>query len=325
MMRRWMLLRLLLPLFCAGFGGGAKAAISCYATPGPAFNFGTLYTTSGYSFSAVGSANVLCTGFDTPETATKVVRVCGKFTQPSPAKSTAATNARYSVTYNIYKDPQRTTLFGSTDQDVIPFNLDATSGNVAFRAYGLITNADYASAGTAGAYTGPAVTFNAYFQIFSNVSDANNSKCSSSSPYAPTSPPTAPISVNITVGDGCAIAATPMIFPPQGAITRDVTTTSTLTVKCTDGTLSPWVSLDSGVNALSGQRRMSSGAGYINYDLYSDSSYSKRWGATQNVDTVSVAASPAGIAIPVYGKIPIPATQPAAGTYTDVITATVHF
>jgi len=116
-----------------------------------------------------------------------------------------------------------------------------------------------------------------------------------------------------------------MTFPQQSVITTPVFATSTLTVKCTDTSFSPWVGLDNGVNALSGQRRMSSGAGYINYELYTSSSYGTRWGVTQNVDTVSVVPSPAGTPITVYGKIPVPGSQPASGTYTDVVTATVHF
>ncbi len=325
MMRRWMFWTLLLPLFCAGFGGGAKATISCKFQTASPFNFGTLYVTSQYSFSAVGSVNVFCYSFEAGGTNTQIARVCVKLTL---AQTQTMINPAYpgaSITYGVYTDPQRTKPLLNPQDYWIPINLDASHSLDTISLYGLINSGQYPSAASSGDYArAPGVTFELYYKGFSNATDANALPCSAGSSYV--SGGTQSLGVSATVGDGCAIAATPMTFPQQGVITRDVTAESTLTVKCTAGTVSPWVSLDDGVNAESGQRRMRSGAGYINYDLYSDSSRTTRWGATKNVDTVTVqVVSPTGTDITVYGKIPIPASQPAAGTYTDVITATVNF
>ena len=114
------------------------------------------------------------------------------------------------------------------------------------------------------------------------------------------------------------------MFPTVTIFTSDVLGQSALTVTCT--TNAPyWVSLDNGQNALSGQRRMRSGANYIDYDLYSDSGRTLRWGLTKDVDTVSGLGVNTGKQLPVYGKVPKPAATPPFGNYSDLIIATVNF
>ena len=165
--------------------------------------------------------------------------------------------------------------------------------------------------------------FSFFYATFPDAASASAASCSSGSPYV--NGGYTSVSVSANVSSGCAIAATTMAFPQQGVITTAVTATSTLTVKCTDNTLSPWVGLDNGVNSLSGQRRMNAGANYLNYELYQDASRLTRWGATQSSAPASVPGSPTGTSITVYGKIPVPLVQPAGGAYSDVVTATVNF
>jgi spore coat protein U-like protein len=318
MMRRLLFWTLLLPLFCAGFGEGARAAPNCVYSSGSAMNFGTLYVASTYTFSAVGSATVLCTNL----TGSQVARVCGKFNQPGTKLYAAASPTSY-IVFNIYKDSQRSFSFVNDDSDLTPINLDAMRASGAFRVYGRIPNAGGDNAVSTGSYIASSVGFYFYYRIFPDAVSANAASCSSGSPFVYGG--YAPVPVSATVSSGCAIAAQPMTFPQQGVITTPVLQTSTLTVKCSDSSFSPWVGLDNGVNSLSGQRRMSSGAGYIDYELYTNAARTQRWGVTQNTDTVSVTPSVAGTSITVYGKIPVPLSQPTGGTYTDVVTATVHF
>ena len=122
-----------------------------------------------------------------------------------------------------------------------------------------------------------------------------------------------------------------MTFDPQTIITRDLHTESALTVKCTNdptNPILPYISLDDGQNAVSGQRQMANQdkpGNFISYDLYSDSPRSSPWGSTFGVDTVEIARSATDTRVPVYGKIPKPDISPASGPYKDRVTATVNF
>jgi len=316
MMRRLLFWTLLPPLFCAGFGAGAQAAPSCSLSSFTPMNFGALYMAPRYKFSAVGSATVLCTGV----TGSEVVRVCGKFTQRGTSL-VASADPRSQIEFKMYKDPQRSAVFANTDADLTPIDFSVSRSSGIFRVYGLIPNAGGDNPTATGPYIGPLLGFNFYYGVFTDAARASAAICSSSSPFISTGSFSVPVSANVS--SGCAISATPMDFGQQGVITGNVDATSTLTVKCSSA-LSYWVGLDNGVNPLSGQRRMSSGAGAINYNLYQDASRRTPWGATQATAPASATGSPAGRSITVYGRIPGP-VSPAAGTYTDVVTATVNF
>jgi spore coat protein U-like protein len=317
MMRRLLFWTLLLPLFCAGFGAGARAAPSCLFSSATPMNFGSLYMASGYTFSAVGSVSVLCTGV----TGAQVVRVCGKFTQPGE-RLAAVVDPRSDILFNIFKDPQRSIAFANTDADLTPIDFPATRSTGIFNVYGRIPNAGGDNPTATGLYTANSLAFTIYYAVFSDAASASRASCSSANPFVNSG--SYPVSVYANVSSGCAISATPMDFGQQGVITGNVDATSTLTVKCSDTTLSYWVGLDNGVNAQSGQRRMSSGAGTINYNLFQNASRDAAWGATQATAPASATGSRTGTSMTVYGRIPGP-VSPAAGTYTDVVTATVHF
>jgi spore coat protein U-like protein len=230
----------------------------------------------------------------------------------------AATDSRSYILFDIYKDPQRSAVFANTDADLTPIDFSISRSSGTFRVYGLIPNAGGDNSTATGPYIGPLLGFNFYYGVFPDAARASAAICSSSSPFINSGSSSVPVSANVS--SGCAISATPMDFGQQGVITGNVDAASTLTVKCS-GDLPYWVGLDNGVN---GNRRMSSGAGTINYNLYRDASRTTPWGATQATAPAPATGSPAGRSITVYGRIPGP-VSPAAGTYTDVVTATVNF
>jgi hypothetical protein len=122
-----------------------------------------------------------------------------------------------------------------------------------------------------------------------------------------------------------------MTFPPQTIITTDLLAQSALTVKCTNdptNPIMPYISLDDGLHATSGQRQMENTdkpGNFISYDLYSDSQRSSPWGSSFGVNTVPITRSANNTSVPVYGKIPKPTISPPAGPYTDRVTVTVNF
>lgn len=141
--------------------------------------------------------------------------------------------------------------------------------------------------------------------------------------------------VQLTVQNSCTITAgntaSDINFGTvTGNIVANLDAATTLTVNCNNGALYH-VGLNDGVNASAGQRRMLSSATgqYVNYELYSDSSHTARWGITGAGGTttdVDGTGNNANQTLTVYGRVPGSPTQSVgAGTYNDTITATVEF
>lgn len=134
--------------------------------------------------------------------------------------------------------------------------------------------------------------------------------------------------VSATVLNNCTITATPMVF---GAITdfsaADTDSTSTILLVCSPNAVYE-VQLNDGQNANGGQRRLSNlaGAEFINYEIYSDTARTSRWGDTISSDTVTGTASALGTStLTAYGRIAQGEPAVSAGAYTDLITVTVNF
>jgi spore coat protein U-like protein len=127
--------------------------------------------------------------------------------------------------------------------------------------------------------------------------------------------------VNVQVLATCSISASNLSFSD---ITTGTTTnndaSSTLTVNCSSGT--PYtVALDNGTNYSVG-RRMASGASYINYVLYSDSTRSTQWNST-NTKTGTGSGSDQNLTV--YGRIPSSQSVTNTGSYGDTVIATVSY
>lgn len=119
----------------------------------------------------------------------------------------------------------------------------------------------------------------------------------------------------------CRIAtATDLDFGTVDGLPGVLEQTSLIQVSCSANT--SWrVTLNDGLNALSGTRRMASGANRINYDLYRDAAHQQRWG---NTSTTGVAGTTAEQSLTVHGRIPAQPDAPP-GSYGDVITVTVTY
>ncbi|WP_448099036.1 Csu type fimbrial protein [Luteibacter yeojuensis] len=131
--------------------------------------------------------------------------------------------------------------------------------------------------------------------------------------------------VTASVSNLCTLAtASDLNFGSvSGLLLTSSDQTSLLRMTCTNRAAYQ-VGLDNGQNASGPTRRMTSGAGFVNYELYRDNQRTLRWGESLNVDTATGTGSGAEQTLTVYGRLPV---QPAvgAGVYSDVVKVTVTY
>lgn len=137
---------------------------------------------------------------------------------------------------------------------------------------------------------------------------------------------TATFSISTTVIKACAISATPLSFgtyDPTAVAADDAT--STIDVKCTNGTLYN-VGLNAGGSAGASvtSRKMSGGGKTLDYSLYQDTARATNWGNTVGSDAVSGTAGVAATSLTVYGRIPAGQNVPV-GSFADTVTATIAY
>ncbi len=108
--------------------------------------------------------------------------------------------------------------------------------------------------------------------------------------------------------------------------------TGAITVSCTGVGLiiSYTIALDTGGGGSYLPRKMVSGVNHLNYNLYTDNTYSTIWGNGIGTGTVSYAMSLLLIGSDskehvVYGRMPGSQSTVAPGTYTDTVHVTVTY
>jgi len=136
------------------------------------------------------------------------------------------------------------------------------------------------------------------------------------------------LSVSATVINNCTITTSPADFGGY-ASDSDVNATGTIDAFCSASS-SATITLGQGANPASistdasPSRRLSNGSGgFLNYNLYQDSSATLIWGNTNGTGVV-INDTGTGVTKTVYGKIPLGQNVPA-GSYTDTVVATITF
>jgi spore coat protein U-like protein len=122
-----------------------------------------------------------------------------------------------------------------------------------------------------------------------------------------------------------APGATDVDFSDHPSTAVNIEAAGALTVQCTSGTAYN-LALDGGQNAGTGgvtDRRMSDGTSFLPYQLYRDSARSLVWGDTVGTNTLAGTGTGAAQTIPVFGRVP--SANVPAGSYLDVVTATVVY
>ncbi|WP_207459050.1 spore coat U domain-containing protein [Azospirillum sp. SYSU D00513] len=127
------------------------------------------------------------------------------------------------------------------------------------------------------------------------------------------------LSVSATVAATCNVSSGSIDF---GTYTPSANTdqTSAVSVTCTAGTTYT-VELGAGGNAADQARRMAGSGSHLTYELYSDSSRSLVWNATNKVTGTGIGSAQS---IPVYGRIPSGQSVPA-GSYADSVQILVTY
>ena len=136
---------------------------------------------------------------------------------------------------------------------------------------------------------------------------------------------TATLTVTATVAAECTVGAATLAFGTYSTLgSSNLDQTTSFNVACTSGT-SATVGLNLGSNASGSTRRLSDGAaGFLSYELYSDSGRTTVWGNSGGALVNYSASSNAAQAFTVYGRIP-GAQNAAIGSYSDSVTITVTF
>lgn len=140
---------------------------------------------------------------------------------------------------------------------------------------------------------------------------------------------TATFNVSASVNDNCTVSTTNLAF---GTFTADadVTNSSSVKVKCTNGT-GYTVKLNPGTSNNFAARKMANGSNFLTYNLFKDSGYTSIWGdgtnsTFTNGGTGTGLSAAKEVTYTVYGKLPLSGNEDApVGSYSDTITVSVDY
>lgn len=165
-------------------------------------------------------------------------------------------------------------------------------------------------------------------------------------------PATATLQVDVTITTGCTVNfpnnSGNVSFGTYSRISTNLIETREVVVDCNAGTATNagayTLTLNDGVNAAAGAgfpagRKLSSGNGFINYDVYQAANLASRACGGQRWDTTNAGSFTGTIASDATGlngsashffaicipAIPAGQAQPAVGTYTDALVATLTY
>jgi spore coat protein U-like protein len=145
---------------------------------------------------------------------------------------------------------------------------------------------------------------------------------------------TANLTVQITITASCTINAATLDFgsnPGTTLVSSAINGSTTVSVTCTNG--SPYsIGMDNGANVSGSQRRMKSGANFLNYNLYTDAARLDAWTTASSSTTCTTTNSCAlgtgngsAQSVNIYGAVPVVGTAPSTGVYTDTVVMTITY
>ncbi|HVI56921.1 MAG TPA: spore coat U domain-containing protein [Luteibacter sp.] len=240
--------------------------------------------------------------------------------------------------YQLYKDSTRSTVWGTI--------ANATYTALSFnKAIGILSNGvtvtgtltiygrvpalqSNLSPGSYAATLASSLTSNALTYSYNEALlslGAPPATCQSGGTGGPITVVAPSLGISASVAAKCTVGtATDLDFGSVPGLLQTATDkTSLVRMTCTNRAAYQ-VGLDNGQNASGGTRRMSSGTGFVTYDLFRDSSRGQHWGTTLNTDTATGTGSGSEQTMTVYGRVPAQAAV-RAGSYSDIITVTVTY
>jgi spore coat protein U-like protein len=132
-------------------------------------------------------------------------------------------------------------------------------------------------------------------------------------------PPPAQLTVTAQIQASCTLESGTLPFGLYTGDQKDAA--GQFAYECTDGA-SITLGLGPGSHAQGATRRMSSGGGFLNYEIYTDPGRTTVWGTDDDgVQVPSTSAEP--VIAQVYGRIP-GGQQSPTGNYTDTVQITLN-
>jgi spore coat protein U-like protein len=298
----------------------AHAALACTVSA-TTMNFGTISTIPvPQTDVAPNNGSISCSG----GTANAAVRLCVGIDAGSGTGSTIANRIMNSgantIQYQIYFNSVRTTVWGNSSnagQQEIDVTLDGSGAfSGSYTMYGRIPNPPAQSA-SAGSYSS---TLNVTAKI-----PSGNSPCANDTGTSQTG---GSFAAQVVINSTCTITPTGVNFGSFTALSSTQNTSSSISVTCTNN--APYtIAMDAGTstgNTIAARKMALGGvgAGVVTYQLYRDSGPTNIWGDGTTGVVYSGTGSGSAQTVPYYAQMPSQ-TTPAAGTYSDKVTATITF
>ena len=130
-----------------------------------------------------------------------------------------------------------------------------------------------------------------------------------------------------TITATCQVNASTLAFGAYNPVLNaNLDVTGTVSVSCTNAT--PYnigLGIGAGTGATITNRKMTSGANTLTYQVFRDAARTLNWGQTVGTDTVAGTGNGVAQAITAYGRIPSGQTTAAVGAYTDTVVITITY
>jgi spore coat protein U-like protein len=136
------------------------------------------------------------------------------------------------------------------------------------------------------------------------------------------------LNVDATVTANCSVSSSALSFGNVNPLSgSDVDAAGGISVTCTSGT--DWeatAGVGSGSGASFADRRMTSGANLLSYNIYTDAARANVWGdGTGGTATIADTGTGAVQNVTVYGRVPSGQTSVPPGGYADTVAVTVTY
>jgi len=253
------------------------------------------------------AASVTFQVFCTPNTTGRLELTTGGSGTFNSRQMTSAGNT---LTYNLYTDASRATVWDDANSGatVILFDADSSSKTFDVTIYGRISAGQDAAAGSysdsvnASLYQG-----NTLEETYGNIP------------------------ITATVENQCTVDSFSLNFgtydPLASNAAAPLDAATSIVAYCTRGT-SATISLSAGLSYAAGARRMTGPVGaFMSYNIFTDSARTVEWNSVNTVARTSTSKTvPLGglSGVPGYGRIPA-GQNVRAGNYTDTVVATVNY
>jgi spore coat protein U-like protein len=307
----------------AGLCGEASAQSCSFSNTG--IDFGNVNLISGGFQTATGTFSANCSG-----TPGQTIRICPNFNAGSGGVDPSGsprylTQGATRLKYDLFRTNGVGQVWGSYTWPYSPrpptlsIALSGSgSGSVSQTVFGRLYNQQ--SALPTGTYL--SVFSGAHTQI-----DYGYAPGFSCGPTLSSRVQNIPFTVRATNNSTCTVVASDLSFGSQTNLSAAVTSTNTVSVTCTAGTIFE-IGLNNGTSgaATPAARKMTNtvNADTVAYGIYRNSGYSQQWGNTSGVDTVGGVGTGLSQNFTGYGRVPAQ-TTPSSQVYTDNLIAIVTY